>query len=523
MTRWNEARSRARRGLLGAAMLLGACVRVPVTGTPAPASPASSTAASAPLTRPQLRAMLDSLVRAPAFRSAQWGILIVDPAAGDTLYSHNAGKLFMPASNQKLLTGATALATLGPDFRYRTTIAAAGRIESGVLNGDLAVLGSGDPSVSDAMQGGDAMRPLRAIADSLHARGVRRVAGRVVGARDAFPDSALGYGWAWDDLDYPYSAGVDELLFNEGFSRVIVQAGLRPGDPVQLRTLPARTVPSVDVRATTVEPRSDSVRTNTLALTGVATRPGDTTAALAVLTGTLAVGDTAAFEIAHRSPAGAYLRALTEALRDRGIAVDQGAREDSAAVLDSLFTIESPPLRDILPRMEKPSQNQIAEVLFKTVGLHGTGVGSADSARRVVELQLAQWGALPDGFVVRDGSGLSRHDYVTPETIVRVLDAMRRHPEFRLFYDALPVAGVDGTIRNRMKDTPAQGNVHAKTGTLDKARSLSGYVTTADGRLLVFSILANNWTVPVREVDRGVDAVMARLAAMRLGASTASR
>jgi len=192
------------------------------------------------------------------------------------------------------------------------------------------------------------------------------------------------------------------------------------------------------------------------------------------------------------------------------------ASTDTTARLDSLAGMWSPPLREILPFFEKPSQNQIGELLFKTLALTKTGVGTADSAQQVVSRQLLAWGAAPDGFAVRDGSGLSRHDYVSPRTIVTVLDAMRRSPDFRLFYDALPIAGVDGTIRNRMKGTPAEGNVHAKTGTLDKARSLSGYVTTADGRILLFSALANNYTVPTRRVDQVTDALGARLASLRL-------
>ena len=130
----------------------------------------------------------------------------------------------------------------------------------------------------------------------------------------------------------------------------------------------------------------------------------------------------------------------------------------------------------------------------------------------MVERQLLAWGADSAGFAVRDGSGLSRHDYVSPETIVRVLDAMRRHPEFALFRDALPIAGVDGTIRTRMRGTPAAGNAHAKTGTLDKARNLSGYVTTADGRLLLVSLMANNHVVSNREVERVQDAILAWVA-----------
>jgi D-alanyl-D-alanine carboxypeptidase/D-alanyl-D-alanine-endopeptidase (penicillin-binding protein 4) len=156
------------------------------------------------------------MLGAPAFANARWGVLIVRPTTGDTLYARDADRLFMPASNQKLLTGAAALALLGPDHTWRTALVARGPVREGVLQGDLAVVGRGDPTVSTAMRG-DAMQPLRAMADSLAARGITRIAGRLVADGDAFPDAVLGYGWAWDDLDEPYSAGVDELFFNEGF------------------------------------------------------------------------------------------------------------------------------------------------------------------------------------------------------------------------------------------------------------------------------------------------------------------
>ena len=142
-------------------------------------------------------------------------------------------------------------------------------------------------------------------------------------------------------------------------------------------------------------------------------------------------------------------------------------------------------------------------------------MGSADSARAVVQRQIAQWGVPASEAVVRDGSGLSRYDYISPRTVVRVLDAMRRSPNFKVYYDALPIGGVDGTIRNRMKGTPAENNVHAKTGSVALARSLSGFVTTANGRMLIFSFLCNNWTVPVRSVERVQDAIAARLASMQ--------
>jgi len=450
--------------------------------------------------------LVDSLTGDPRFRSAHWGVLVVDPLSGDTIVSRNAGKLFMPASNQKLLTGALALTQLGADHRFETRLLGSGRVVNGTLVGDLAVLGDGDPSVSDSLAGGDAMAPLLAFADSLRARGVRRVGGRLLRAAQVFPDSTLGFGWAWDDLDFGYSAPVDALMFNEGYAEVLVIGARRVGGRVTVRTTPATTVPRLGrVEVTTAAGRSD-VR---LAGDVRGRRP------LVHLTGTIAPNDTVRLEVALRHPTAAYLDAFAEALRTRGITIRGGVDPDAIADTTGMVTLatrRSPPLREILPRFEKPSQNQIGELLFKATARARTGVGSADSGRAVLERQLLAWGADSLGFAVRDGSGLSRHDYVSPETIVRVLEAMRAHPEFETFRASLPVAGVDGTIRTRMRGTSAEGRVFAKTGTLDKARSLSGYVATPDGRLLLFSFLTNNHVASNREADRVTDALAAWLA-----------
>lgn len=479
-------------------------------------APGRPSASPAPRVAPPvaaLRQAVDSLVGDSLFRSALFGILVVDPLTGDTLVSHNAGKLFIPASNQKLLTGAVALQLLGPDYRFSTTIAASGPVDGAELRGNLVISGTGDPSASARMSG-DAMAPLRQIADSLRARGIRRVTGAVVPGTDAFPDATLGYGWSYDDLDFSYSAGVDELFFNEGFSTVVVRGGASPGAPVVVRSAPAATFPVVRAWAQTVDPMivpPGQRRARTLFI-----RHDSTDAGAVIVDGTIAAGDSAVLTITHRDPSRAYLAALHEALVAAGITVEGGVSTWRGMPTYPLFSVQSPPLSRVLPAFEKPSQNQIGEILLKTIGRARTGVGSADSGAKVVREQMLAWGARPDAMVVRDGSGLSRHNVVTPEALVRVLDAMRRSPHFNTFYDALPVAGVDGTIGSRMRGTPAQGNVRAKTGTLDMVRSLSGYVTTADGRLLLFSILCNNWTVSVREVERVQDVIAVQLAGMRL-------
>jgi D-alanyl-D-alanine carboxypeptidase/D-alanyl-D-alanine-endopeptidase (penicillin-binding protein 4) len=471
---------------------------------------------------------IDSMVAQPEFRNAHWGILIVDPDRGDTLYSHNAGKLFMPASNMKIVTGAVALAQLGPDYRFNTAFVTAGEVCGGVLHGDLLVMGRGDPSVSDAMRE-DAMIPMHEIADSLAAHGVRTVRGRVISGSDAFPGSELGYGWSWDDLGDTYSAGVDELFFNEGYGRVVVRGGRRAASPVRVTPLPSARYPHLRVAART------GLAPDTLTLApggGGAIRMSrfrrsnsdltvlpDSLGRGLVPTGWIAPGAVDTIDVVFPDQNAAYLAALRAAVAERGIRVQNRTRQlgkcagaTSARALDTLFVYQSSPLRDILHAMEKPSQNQIAEILLRTLGLERAGVGRPDSGASVVERQLLAWGAEPDGFVIRDGSGLSRYDYLSPETLVRTLGAIRRDTAFHAFYDGLPIAGIDGTIEYRMRGTAAQGNVHAKTGFIANARSLSGYVTTADGRMLIFSALCNNWTAPVKDVERVQDEIAVRLA-----------
>ena len=406
--------------------------------------------------RGELRHQIDSLTSQPVFRNANWGVLIVNPRTGDTLYSKNAGKLFMPASNMKIITSAAALTLLGPDYTYRTTFLTNGEVRDSLLDGDLLVIGRGDPTVNDTMRG-TATIVMDALADSIRAHGIRQITGTLARVGNAFPDSIHGYGWEWDDLGENYGAGVDELIFNYGMA------------------------------PTTLRPPPDTVRDSL-------------------------------YSGPAKDPAKAYLDALNDALVRKHITVDAGVMDSilpTPIKMDTLFVLVSPPLRDILPALMKPSQNQIAEILLKTIGLERGGMGTADSARKIVGQQLLAWGVQPDGFVIRDGSGLSRHDLLTPETIVRVLDRIQRDTAFAVYYNAMPIAGVDGTLKDRMKGTPAEGNVHAKTGSISAARSLSGYVTSADGERLIFSILANNWTTPTADVTAVGDQIAAALAAYR--------
>lgn len=493
--------------------------------------PAPTLDATAPARTPmqRFRDSVDAMVNDVQFRNAHWGILVVDPSKGDTLYSHNADKLFMPASNQKIVTSAVGLSTLGPDYQWQTTVELRGKTAGHTFMGDVVMHGRGDPSWSDAMHAGSAMAALAPVADAFAARGIKRIVGNIVDDDGVFSDEPYGFGWAYDDFDFGYSAPVDALLFNEGFFTVTLHAGRKVASPLRASTLPTKTYPTVIVQAVARE------RADTLGVKRRLEAKWDSTASAVVVTGTLPLGDSATIELAYRHPNDAAIAALREVLTARGMTIARPPKSAKVAASranaglasvrapDTLVTIVSPPLRDVLKRLDKPSQNQMAELLFKTSALKVTGFARADSARAVVERTIASWGVAPEAIAVRDGSGLSRHDYVAPRTLVRVLEVMRQSPSFSVFYDAMPIAGVDGTIASRMKGTPAAGNVHAKTGTVDKARSLSGYVTTADGQLLLFSFLCNNFSVPTRSVERVQDAIAVQLASMQLRSARAAQ
>ena len=436
------------RGLIAAAALSAAIGCAPATVSVG-AIPARAHGPAA------LRARLDGLVSNPAFRTAEWAVLAIDPATGDALYAHNPALLMVPASNMKIITSSVALTQLGPDFTFSTTFATHGRITSGVLHGDLVVTGRGDPTLSDRMRG-SARAAMDSIADSLAARGIREITGAIYSGADNFPGPHVGEGWDWDDLSSSDGAGVDELLFNEGMSRIVVRS--TAGDST-VKSAPAAE-PSID-----------------------------------------------------------YLHVLQAALESRGIHVARGVAESvvpaDGVPLDTIMVLRSVPLSRILPYFLKPSQNQMGEVLLRSIGLERTGVGSPDSGMAVVRRQLTAWGIPRDGYELHDGSGMARADLISPETIVRILQQMTHSPDFSTFYNALPIAAVDGTISRRMAGTPAAGNVHAKTGSLHWVRSLSGYVTDADGHRLIFSALANKWTTPSTTVTSTADSIAAALASYR--------
>jgi D-alanyl-D-alanine carboxypeptidase/D-alanyl-D-alanine-endopeptidase (penicillin-binding protein 4) len=435
-------------------------------------------------------------------------VLVKSLRTGDTLYARNERKLMIPASNMKIVTLAAAAERLGWDFKYATRLFAAGSVDAGTLRGDLIVVGSGDPSITvenaDAIFGG--------WADRLRAAGIRTVAGRVIGDDDAFEDNGLGFGWSWDDLPEDYAAAVGALQFNENAVRVIVTPGPSAGDSAGVAVTPPGSGLEV-VGAVTTTSAADAVP-------AITTRrlPGSMRLALG---GSIPAGHApAVLAVSVDNPTLFFAAALRTALIARGIDV-RGPAVDIDEVHDApprpaapIATQVSPPLSTLAVRLMKISQNLYAETLLAT--LAPAAPRSSARGRAEVAAALAAWGISAAGFIQRDGSGLSRYDYVSAETLVAILAHVDRDDRLRApFRDSLPVAGRDGTLANRMKGTAADGNARAKTGSMSNVRGVSGYVTTADGEPLVFAILANNFDIPGSAVTGTEDRIVVRLAELK--------
>ena len=430
---------------------------------------------------------------------------------GETLYAVNANKLMMPASNMKIVTLAAAAETLGWDYTFETRVFAAGTIADGVLAGDLVVVGSGDPSLVAA--DGMADRVFGDWAARLKQRGVRAISGRVIGDDNGFEKETLGLGWMWDDLPTDDSAGVGALQYNESAVRVTVAPGPSPGDAAATAITPAGSGLTIVSSVTT---GAAGTRTSISARR----LPGSMRLNLG---GTIAAGaEPSTLTVSVDNPTQFFVTAFRSALIANGIdvrgpAVDiDDVRDAPAAAGNPVVSYRSPPLSELAVRLMKISQNQYAETLLKSVSAAPGVVPTAAAGWRAALTVFERWGVPAGSLIQRDGSGLTRYDFVTPEAIVAILTHVDRDPRLRGPFEAsLPIAGRDGTLANRMKGTAAEGNVRAKTGSMTAVRGTSGYVTSADGEPLVFCILANNYDTPASTITAAEDAIIVRLAQFR--------
>ena len=514
----------------------------PTTNVPAPPSPSPQpaprnpirisvgrSAATAPNSRAELLTRIEEIVRQPALEPGFFAIKIVSLDTGLVIYEQSANKFVRPASNMKLYTVAAALDRLTPDYHFMTSVYAKERPEDGKIKGDLIVYGRGDPSFAARFNNGDYFKGINDLADRIVAAGVKRVKGDLVGDESWFNGAPLGSGWEWDDLLWSYGAQVSALTVNDNSIDLTIKPGEKVGAPVVITSGPPATFMTIANRATTGPRGSKSdlniyrgVGANTLEITGTAPI-GDNG-----FTGGAAIPD----------PALAFVSMLREALIKRGVKIDGRVRSvdarSGASIVPNplsaitqttnvppqpppveIASIQSPPFSLIASHTLKPSQNLYTEIILRTLGkLNSVSASQTNEEAGLIIVRnfLRQAGANERDLALNDGSGLSRNDMITANATVQLLTFMSKHRYFAQFRDALPIAGVDGTLRTRMKGTPAEGNLRAKTGSLSSVASLSGYVTTAAGEHLVFSMMLNNYPDAAALRRDSIDAIAVLLA-----------
>ena len=450
-----------------------------------------------------LAARLDRLLDEEPFDRALWGVALADPS-GRIVFARNGDRLFIPASNTKLVVAAAAAALLPPDYRFRTSVYGAGTIGEGILHGDLVLYGRGDPTLSGRYYA-TRLAPFEELADSLRARGVARVEGDLVGDASYFDSVATHPSWEAYDLTWWYAAPVTALGFNDNSVDFDVAPGA-VGQPPVITLAPDLGVVRFTNRARTVP--ADSARTFDFYRqpgTNIVWALGDVPVDARPWTENVAVQD---------GPAWAAT-AFRAALASRGITVTGPVRTTydateyaTARRMDPLAEHLSPPLEKVLEPILAVSHNWYAEMLLKTLGRELGGRGSweagLDVERRFLIDSLHVDSTM---FRLTDGSGLSHHNLVAPEAFVRLLRAMRDRPAARVFLDALPRGG-EGTLRYRFRRGSLSGRVRAKTGSIGNVNTLSGYLETPRG-VWTFSIQLNNHTARDREALQRIDAIVA--------------
>jgi D-alanyl-D-alanine carboxypeptidase/D-alanyl-D-alanine-endopeptidase (penicillin-binding protein 4) len=459
----------------------------------------------------QLQRDIDVILGTPALERGWVGVVVRSVATDQTLYALNARKLMMPASTLKVVTLAAAGQRLGWDYAYETRIVADGAIQGGRLDGNLVIVGNGDPSLE---------RPaLDAWASQIKSLGISRVTGMVLADARRFQGDGLGFGWSWDDLPYYYAAPIAAAQFHENAVEVTLRPGPSPGAPAVYGLTP---------------PGINGLQVENRVQTGAATATPEFVARRAphspsvVLEGVLPAGSRGeAHALSVNDPVRYLAAAFTEALVAGGVALGGPPPLDADADVTHdysgttpLVTHHSAPLRVLARRLMEVSQNQYAETLIKTMGAQA-GTPTFEGGLKSVESLLASWGIAADAAILRDGSGLSRYDYVAPETLVQVLAHIYRDPAQRTpFFSSLNVAGQSGTISARLKNTPAAGNARVKDGAMAGVRTLCGLVNTADDEPVVFAIMANNLAAAAPPTaTSAIDAIVARLASFRRAAT----
>ncbi len=455
----------------------------------------------------ELGAQVDAIANRPEFSRSRWGILIQPLSSTATLYSRDAQKYFIPASNVKLLTTAAALQKLGADFRIKTSV------YSGE-NGSLYVAGRGDPSITEAQ--------LESLAQQLKRRGVDRV-NELIGDDSYFQGSAVNPNWEWEDAQAGYGAPVNSLIFNQNAIELLLSPQ-ELGQPLKVTFAEPKLANQWQIQNNSV-----TVAQNESEFIEVG-REFDRPAIR--VSGQLKVGaESESAYVAVVNPANNFLQHFQQVLAAEGIPVKQAIVASASRNFNQeLATVESPPLAELVRETNRESNNLYAEVLLRLLGkvtdkmplpqpLTGKmPVPQEDTGEiglKELKTALTQLGVNPNSYILADGSGLSRHNLISPEALVQTLRFMANSPAASIYRQSLPIAGESGTLKNRFNSTPNRVILQAKTGTLSGVSALSGYIEVPDYEPLVFSIIVNQSGLSAASMRSATDEIVLLLNRLR--------
>ena len=414
----------------------------------------------------------------------QWGAMVVSLTRGDTLFAQNVGAPLMPASTMKLLTSSLAFERLGPNYQLSTDVLRDGTLGAdGVLHGNLYLRGDGDPALSGKFLPGGPEEPMRRLAEMVAAQGIKRVTGSVIGDASGFDGQKIPQGWLTRYLQASYAARVSALSLNENLVAVAVTPS-SPGQPASVTLEPSSSgIPLVS-----------SVRTVSGSRARLSFRKQSDGTIYAAGTIGSRTG-TRKYVYIVDDPASFATGALRNALIARGVAVDGGNRlGQTPPPATKIASLKSPPLFSMIAAMNRESINHYAELLFRDAGRgpQRNTVGSVANSSQVLRSFFSdKVGADPSQLYFADGSGLSTLDRITPRAMTQLLAYAHKSSWGPWLHASLPVAGDSELLRRRMRNTPAEGNLHAKTGTTNNVIGLAGYVTAEDGEVIAFTFLYN--------------------------------
>ncbi len=438
----------------------------------------------------QLASAVDEVINRPQYSRVRWGILVQPLYKGQNLYSRDAQKYFTPASNAKLLTTAAALQQLGANYRIRTSVYQDG-------NNVVRVVGRGDPSFSDTQ--------LVALAKQLKAKGITQIT-KLIADDSYFQGDIVSPSWEWEDVYSDYGAPVNSLILNENvFSINLVPQAV--GKPLQVAWTDfseARFWQIIN-QSVTVEEKQPAFINVTRELSGNVLRIQGQLAAKA---------DPFLVKVPVIDPSNYFLRRFRIALAGEKIRLRETGVVSGGVNQQEVAFVESSPLSELLMETNQNSNNLYAEALLRAIASLQSkkpDQTTVNAGLEVLKTSLTRLGVNPTGYALVDGSGLSRHDLISPEALVQVLQAMAKTPSSSVYRASLPIAGKSGTLKNRFLNTPAEGIVQAKTGTVTGVVSLSGYVNTPKYEPLVFSIIVNQSEQKAKALREGVDEIVVLL------------